>query len=56
MGEQHPYAEYINGLHQLGVVQGKADGTRLQIQASDDTPGGCRAALFSVEMESCPLT
>lgn len=27
IGDQHPYAEYINGLHQLGVVQSKADGT-----------------------------
>lgn len=27
IGEKHPYAEYINGMHQLGVVQSKADGT-----------------------------
>lgn len=27
IGEKHPYAEYINGLHQLGIVQSKADGT-----------------------------
>lgn len=25
--EKHPYAEYIDGLHQLGIVQSKADGT-----------------------------
>ncbi|BFH12525.1 S-layer homology domain-containing protein [Paenibacillus melissococcoides] len=27
IGDTHPYAEYIHGLHQLGIVKSKADGT-----------------------------